>query len=57
MSIFEKEIISGRISYDELSDVDVSEFTEPFLESLGVVFQYRKYLLYKDVFYLSLIHI
>tara|TARA_A100000172_G_C3027022_1_gene105212 strand:+ start:135 stop:1190 length:1056 start_codon:yes stop_codon:yes gene_type:complete len=51
MSIFEKEIISGRISYDELSDVDVSEFTEPFLESLGVVFQYRKYLPYKAVFY------
>ena len=51
MSIFEKELISGRVSYDELSDVDVKEFTEPFLESPGVVFEFRKYLLYKDVFY------
>ena len=51
MSIFEKELISGRITYDELPDVDVKEFTEPFLESPGVVFEFRKYLLYKDVFY------
>ena len=51
MSIFEKELISGRVTYDELPDVDVKEFTEPFLESPGVVFEFRKYLLYKDVFY------
>ncbi len=51
MSIFEKELISGRITYDELPDVDVKEFTEPFLESPGVVFEFRKYLPYKDVFY------
>ena len=51
MSIFEKELISGRVTYDELPDVDVKEFTEPFLESPGVVFEFRKYLPYKDVFY------
>ena len=51
MSIFEKELISGRVSYDSLPDADASDFTYPFLESPGVVFQYRKYLLYKDVFY------
>lgn len=51
MSIFEKELISGRVSYDSLPDADASDFTYPFLESPGVVFQYRKYLFYKDVFY------
>lgn len=51
MSIFEKELISGRVSYDSLPDADASDFTYPFLELPGVVFQYRKYLLYKDVFY------
>ena len=51
MSIFEKQLISGRISYDELPNVNISEFTQPFLQSPGVVFEDRKYLPYKEVFY------
>lgn len=38
MSIFEKELISGRVSYDSLPDADASDFTYPFLELPGVVF-------------------
>tara|TARA_Y100001968_G_scaffold253743_1_gene239462 strand:- start:52 stop:1101 length:1050 start_codon:yes stop_codon:yes gene_type:complete len=51
MSIFEREVMSGRISYDSLPDADPSDFTHPFVESPGVILRCRKYLFYKDVFY------
>ena len=51
MSIFAKELLTGRISYDSLPDADASDFTQPFLESPGVVYHGRKYILYKNVFY------
>ena len=51
MSIFEKEVIPGRISYDSLSDANPLDFTQTFLDSPGVVHHGRKYILYKNVFY------
>lgn len=48
---FQQQLKAGRFSYEELPDLQASDFTASFLESPGVVHHGREYLSYSDIFY------